>query len=164
MTFEIDEELSNFCQRLCVAYREKEDVYAVKAMFFALLSAFTRQKEFLEKETRLPKTEITRIMEYLCDNLERKITLLSASQKLHIQKSALEKTLKEYTGLTFALFLRNIRISKAIVLLETDKTISEIAYECGFGSLRTFNRIFFATTGRTPTAFRNEKIQPKVEK
>ena len=60
--------------------------------------------------------------------------------------------------MTFGKFLNNMRIEKAMTLLSaSDKTVTEIAYECGFGSLRSFNRVFMAFAGKTPTAFKKEK-------
>ena len=41
-----------------------------------------------------------------------------------------------------------------LVLTETDKPISEIAFDCGFTSFSTFNRAFRLSTGMTPREMR----------
>ena len=41
--------------------------------------------------------------------------------------------------------------------LKTDKNMTEIAIESGFGSLRNFNRIYKKFSGKTPMEVRKEK-------
>ena len=52
-------------------------------------------------------------------------------------------------------FLREARIRKATLLLtNTGKSISEIAYGCGFSDPKYFSKCFKATTGKTPSEFK----------
>jgi len=96
-------------------------------------------------------------MEYVCNNVGEQLNLTSTAKALSLSKNALEKIFVEYTGTTFAKFLNNMRIEKAMTLLSaSDKTVTEIAYECGFGSLRSFNRVFVSFVGKTPTVFKKE--------
>ena len=47
------------------------------------------------------------------------------------------------------------KIEKAASLLKSaDLRISDIAYDVGFDSLATFNRIFTSTYGKSPTEYR----------
>jgi transcriptional regulator GlxA family with amidase domain len=58
------------------------------------------------------------------------------------------------TGTGFVRYLSIIRISQAADLLTTtDLKITDIAYQCGFSSIRTFNRVFLEVTGYTPTEY-----------
>ena len=51
-----------------------------------------------------------------------------------------------------------MRINRACKLLGEDSlNITEIANECGFSTIRTFNRVFLKTVGMTPKAYRNSK-------
>ncbi|WP_353087381.1 helix-turn-helix domain-containing protein [Flavobacterium sp.] len=45
----------------------------------------------------------------------------------------------------------------ARLLLQTDKTISQISFECGFETLSYFNRVFLKKKNKTQSVFRNEK-------
>jgi AraC-like DNA-binding protein len=40
------------------------------------------------------------------------------------------------------------------LLQETDDPITDIAYNCGFASLKTFNRLFKLYTGVSPSDYR----------
>ena len=47
-----------------------------------------------------------------------------------------------------------IRVEKAADLLRTSNDkITDIAFNCGFNNVRTFNRVFKEMTGYTPTEF-----------
>ena len=41
---------------------------------------------------------------------------------------------------------------------EKERTLSEIAYEVGFGSIRNFNRAFFSCFGMTPKDYRHRSV------
>jgi AraC-like DNA-binding protein len=62
----------------------------------------------------------------------------------------------EPTGLTLHQTIMALRVEEARRQLRTmaDRTIAEIAFACGFGSLPTFHRVFLAQTGTTPNAYR----------
>lgn len=50
---------------------------------------------------------------------------------------------KQNTGEVFSRYLTKVRLEHAIVLLSnTDKSIDEIAYECGFNSISYFSYAF----------------------
>ena len=70
----------------------------------------------------------------------------------------------EREGLTFGQFLRDSRLDLARRAIETGdgRTISAIAYDCGFGDLSHFNRMFrqrFAATPREIKAAALRKLQ-----
>ena len=63
----------------------------------------------------------------------------------------------------FASFINERRINAAKLALEDEnqarKTIAEIAFSLGFGSLGPFNRAFKAATGVTPTEYRRMALE-----
>ena len=53
--------------------------------------------------------------------------------------------------------MNRIRIEKAATLLQgSDEKVISIAYEVGFGSLRTFNKVFLEQMGCTPSEYRKQ--------
>ena len=63
---------------------------------------------------------------------------------------------KSVTGLSFFNYLTAYRLERAVERMKsTDESMTEIAYACGFGSPRSFNRLFKKHFGVTPTEYRN---------
>ena len=50
----------------------------------------------------------------------------------------------------------------ARLLVDTNKTIAEICYECGYNNMSNFNRIFRRKKGCTPREFRENVPQKQV--
>ena len=64
-------------------------------------------------------------------------------------------------GLTIVEALQNLRVERACAELRTtDKTCSQIAFDCGFGSVQQFNRVFRKHLGITPRAWRSGESLP----
>jgi AraC-like DNA-binding protein len=66
----------------------------------------------------------------------------------------------------FADFVNGYRVAAAKARLadpaEARTTIAVIAFDLGFGSLSPFNRAFRASTGSTPTAWRQEALHARA--
>ena len=55
----------------------------------------------------------------------------------------------------FVEYLNEIRVANACrFLVETDKSMSDIAYDCGYKTSSNFNRLFKKVTGTTPKEYR----------
>ena len=58
------------------------------------------------------------------------------------------------TGVNFSTFLNNLRMKRAVELLEkTDKKVYEIAEEVGFSSVSYFSTAFKKSFGQTPNYY-----------
>ena len=67
-------------------------------------------------------------------------------------------------GLSMSDYINSLRVSEAKRLLESsDMLITEIAQAVGFGTARTFNRVFLQQTGITPRDYRRQRIGEKVK-
>ena len=95
-------------------------------------------------------------VDYLSDHFTEEITLKSVAREVGIHPVTLSKLFADKFQNSFPSYLNYLRCSYAAVLLKTTNiTCSEIAYQAGFGSIRSFNRIFFTFYGTTPTEFRS---------
>jgi AraC-like DNA-binding protein len=60
-------------------------------------------------------------------------------------------------------YLQRRRVERAMFLLRaTDRSITDICFDVGFGSLGTFSRTFHDVVGESPTAFRQRGRMPAV--
>ncbi len=64
---------------------------------------------------------------------------------------------KKIMNTTFTDFLNQYRIQHACLLLQEEKTIGEICFECGFNNITYFNKVFKNIIKKTPTEFKTEK-------
>jgi DNA-binding response OmpR family regulator len=79
--------------------------------------------------------------------------------QLGVGRVQLHRKLTALTGQSTSNFIRSFRLHKARKqLLETDKNVSEIAYEVGFPDPNYFTRAFTEENGMTPTELRKSFI------
>lgn len=98
---------------------------------------------------------IQRAMKYIEGHYSRDISLDDISNHLNISPCYFSRVFSNVTGITYKNYLNKTRIEKAHNLIETtNMPIIDIAYECGYNSLRTFNRIFKEFKGYTPSSLR----------
>jgi AraC-like DNA-binding protein/mannose-6-phosphate isomerase-like protein (cupin superfamily) len=83
------------------------------------------------------------------------LTLEKAAQAAYFSKYYFSKFFRKKTGVTFKSWLTHLRIAHARdMLLDSDKTITDIAYACGFDSLKTFYRQFKIFCNMSPSDLR----------
>ena len=102
---------------------------------------------------------IDTILNYINNYYNRQLTLEELGSLVKLSREAFSRYFKSMTGKNFSSYVASVRIKKAIeALVETDKTIAEIAYTCGFNNLSSFNRTFKGITGTTPTNYRHQYL------
>lgn len=98
--------------------------------------------------------ELQQLLSYLDKHYIDDITLAFAANKMNFSQSHFSKVFKKLTGINFLTYLNFIRIEHAVAQLHhTNDKIIDIALNCGFNNIRTFNRVFKEVTGYTPTEF-----------
>lgn len=111
--------------------------------------AFQRQSDFHNSE----KIEV--IYNYVKDNYGKKLMLEEAAGLVNMPIVSFSRLIKQRTGKSFVDFVNEIRIGYATRwLIETNKSISEICFACGFNNISNFNRIFKKRQDCTPSEFR----------
>ncbi len=101
--------------------------------------------------------KIKKVYEFVQNNFQRKISLDEISELVNMTPVSFNRFIKKRTGKTFVSYINNTRISYASrLLLETDLSVGEVAYKCGFNNLANFNRMFKKIKNNTPSEFRSE--------
>lgn len=89
---------------------------------------------------------------------KKPLTLKGMSELYFFNEKYLGQLFRSETGMTFHEYLNKTRIEKARDLIESsDLSILDIAYDCGFGSVSYFNRVFKSSFGITPMEYRRIK-------
>lgn len=98
---------------------------------------------------------MNRVFTYLTQHLEQPIRIAEVARVVNLSEGAFSRFFRQHVGWTFPRFVNELRVGRACrLLLETDKSIAEISYECGFGNLSNFNRQFLRTRKISPRQFR----------
>lgn len=93
---------------------------------------------------------------YLQQHYARNVTLGEVADLVNMSEVAFSRFFSQHTGKSFTDYLADIRIGKiARQLIDTNKTIAEICYECGYNNMSNFNRLFRRKKGCTPREFRD---------
>lgn len=97
------------------------------------------------------------ILDYIHQHYSDKISLDHISDSIHICKNECCRLFKKYMGCTIFDYLTNYRLIKSQELLSsTQLSISDIAFECGFGSSSYFIDKFKKKVGYTPHSYRQK--------
>lgn len=114
----------------------------------------------LHKNTSFCKSEVEDKVQkakvVMQENIYINISPADVSKQIGVGYSWFRKTFKEYTGLSPAQYILEIKISKAKDrLTNSDKPIKEIAYELSFENVEYFSTMFKRKTNTTPVQYRN---------
>ena len=105
---------------------------------------------------------IKKVYEYIQENFTRKITLLEISELINMTPVTFNRFIKKRTGKTFVEYMNDTRLSFASRwLIETDLSIGEISFKCGYNNIGYFNRQFKKAKQVTPSKFREKFITTK---
>ena len=128
----------------------------LKACLYAVCSEYLRQVEL--KELTGKRSVLSRaIIEYITVHYRDKITLADLARELGYNYDYLSKCFRSMFNQSFAEILNSYRLDAAVeMLVETDMDITQIAFESGFQSIRSFNEFFKSQLGMTPSKYRSE--------
>jgi AraC-like DNA-binding protein len=113
-------------------------------------STFCRSEQYSYNSRRVEKTMI-----YMNQNFDKQISLSEVAREANMTQAAFSRFFKMKTGKNYIDSLNEIRLGHAArMLIDTNRSIAEIAYHCGFNNISNFNRIFKKKKGITPKAFK----------
>lgn len=100
---------------------------------------------------------IENTINYIKENPAADLSLETIASKAGFSPIHFHNVFKASTGKTLREYVEEQRIKKAAnMLITTDHTLSEIAYECGFSSQSYFSYAFKHKTGKTPRKYAKE--------
>ena len=100
---------------------------------------------------------ICRMLDYVTEHYAEDLSLHQLAELFGYEYHYLSRILNRDYKIRFKDFLNQYRVSLAIKLLhQHQKSITEIAMECGFQSIRNFNHVFKSVTGRSPSSYQGK--------
>ena len=94
---------------------------------------------------------------HINENFKRHISLDEIADLVSMTVPAFCRFFKKTTGKTFTKFVNEYRVVHATKLLfESQMSITDICFECGFNNFSHFNKLFNDFTGKSASKYRNE--------
>jgi len=155
---ETKEEVSRLAEKLLTAKGTNRLILLLEILNAIATSKHTRtvcNKGLIFENNPYESERLNNIYQYIVRNYSSNISLNEIARVAHMSPHAFCRYFKSRIKKTFSATLMEVRIGNACKLLaETDRSISDICYNCGYNNLSNFNRHFKAVTGRTPLQHR----------
>ena len=112
-----------------------------------------------------PHPEITKAKDLIMKNIREEIDFHKIAEQVYLSESYFSRLFKKVEGTTFSRYVQKVRINEAKkLLLQTNCTVTTIAFDVGFSNLSHFNRIFREIEHCTPKEYRNKLFKgPHLE-
>lgn len=131
--------------------------------FLALISLFLQAPEprvlaspgFAPHLVYPGSTRIQQVCQFILKNFRENLKHEDVARVAHLAPASFSRIFRRTTHKTFSQFLNQVRLGHACrMLLESDKSIAEVAFASGFNNLSNFNRRFRERYHKTPRAYR----------
>lgn len=140
-------------------YFDASNVLAQKGLLYSVLGILAESTDFKQSSHNAESQVLLKILRYIEKNYKNSCQLQTAAEELSYGYSYLSRTFKERMGMSYTEYLNKYRINRAVYMLGNKKhmQIQQIAEECGYDSLCSFNRNFKQFTGCTPREMIKER-------
>ena len=144
-------------QAIQVAMEEKaacqQYLAGIANLILGMTMYYSQNYEFDNKATE----QISKAKVFIRENLLKGIGPEEVADSLHMSYSWFRKLFKEYTGLSPAHYIQELKIQQAKDLLATtQRSTKEIAYYLTFDDIPYFTKVFKKYTGYTPQSYRKK--------
>ncbi|MBD8067632.1 AraC family transcriptional regulator [Bacillus sp. PS06] len=132
-----------------------DSIYRQKSFLYDICGRLVDHTSFIPVEHSSKTKVLHKILLYVDQNYSEDCTLKVISKQLQYDYAYLSKLFIQMANMSFTEYLNHYRISQACYLLKnSQQSISEIALNCGYNNLRSFNRNFKRVTNHSPSGFR----------
>ena len=144
---------------------EDMSIGGVKGFLYTISDLFYKHLDFSKEDTAsLEKNLLQRILLYVDNNMNQLCSIQILGKELGYSPKYLSRYFCSNIGMPYSDYVRNIKISHACYLLRnTRESVIDIATQCGYFSISSFNRNFKQMTSYSPTEYRKKNNYMKKE-
>lgn len=161
---EADRKLGKLICEMYQLYIERGNGYEfkIRAFYYDVLYMLVndyRVSKAGEQEVRYSRRldALSRITTYMREHYQEELKLTEIASMFGYSDAYLSRMFQKYANINFKTYLQDIRMTYAYrELLNTDKTISQIAMDNGFSSNRAFSREFQKRYGILPSELKRK--------
>lgn len=131
------------------------NIYLTKSLFYAICSDIYKKTELVERDYSRDILIWHKLMIYLENNFTKDISLRQLATEFGYDYRYFSRKTNRSFKISFPKLLNEYRINYANYLIRnSEKSITEISYACGYKNIRTFNRAFLEINRQTPTEYK----------
>lgn len=162
-----DETILHMVEQMHNADQEKNEwsPLEVKALAYQLMAYLVKNYKGEsvpepQETAKVGKTgQVNQVLDYVANHCQERITTASLARICHLNENYLCALFKSKMGTTIGEYIKHFRVEKAAVLLKnTNFSITEIASQVGIDDPGYFARVFKKHMGITPREFRKERL------
>ena len=105
------------------------------------------------------RAAVARAVQLINERFADRLTIDALAAAVGMERFAFAHAFRRETGMAPHAYLRERRLAAATEALEERKSILEVAFDSGFGSVSSFNRAFRAAFGVSPSRYRQLQAQ-----
>lgn len=139
---------------------KQNNIFKIKGALYLICGYYMEQCAFTEKgkketEFSIHNRLLHTLVNYAEENYKTDCSLIEISKHISYDYTYISKYFQRKTGISFNTFVNQLRVNEACFMLsETTNSILDIALECGYDNVRSFNRNFQKLKSCTPTDYR----------
>lgn len=162
-----DEKIYKLISEIFKSFKQKENGYRYHSLGLAYELVAYLVKEYRvgmldEKEysSRCNKLEhFNIIIDYVGKNYAEPLDSSMMAGMMHLNEHYFCHLFKQYMGVNFTTYLNEVRVQKAVILLENTRlNVTQVAMNVGFSDVNYFSRVFKRYIGVSPKNFLKAKL------
>ena len=149
--------------RIIALDEKKPDFYelditiCLQSMWRLLLEHITYEPQ-TSRENSLEYDRIKKILSYIEENYQNKITLNDIAGHIHLCESECTRLFKRHMNTTLFAFLQEYRIERSLEFLQADQPVSAVADKAGFSDPNYYSKVFAKIKGCSPREYRKHRF------
>ena len=138
-------------------FYELDITICLQSMWRLLLEHITYEPQ-ASRENSLEYDRIKKILSYIEENYQNKITLNDIAGHIHLCESECTRLFKRHMKTTLFAFLQEYRIERSLEFLQDDQPVSAVADKAGFSDPNYYSKVFAKIKGCSPREYRNHRF------
>ena len=138
-------------------FYELDITICLQSMWRLLLEHITYEPQ-ASRENSLEYDRIKKILSYIEENYQNKITLNDIAGHIHVWESECTRLFKRHMNTTLFAFLQEYRIERSLEFLQDDQPVSAVADKAGFSDPNYYSKVFAKIKGCSPREYRNHRF------
>lgn len=132
-------------EAICMGYAQ---IILVRLLSILELEPIKTEKHDAAKE----------IIHFICTHYRQPITCADIARAVGYHESYVSRVVRKMMKISICEYIHTLRVEDAKeLLMQTTLPVTDISAELGFGSIRTFNRVFLEKTGISPREYRKSR-------